>query len=61
MTQRRIENWTWILIFGGLIAASVGVFAQQRDASLGLTLIGGGLVAAAAGAVLIVVRSRSKD
>jgi hypothetical protein len=61
MTQRRIENWTWILIFGGLIAASVGVFAHPRDAALGLTLISAGLIAVAVGAALIVVRSRQKD
>jgi hypothetical protein len=61
MTQRRIENWTWLLIFGGLIASCIGVFAHPRDASLGLTLISAGLVAVAVGAALIVLRSRSKD
>jgi hypothetical protein len=61
MTPRRIENWTWILIFGGLITATVGVFAHPRDTGLGLTLISAGLVAAALGVALIVLRSRSKD
>jgi hypothetical protein len=61
MTQRRIENWTWILIFGGLIGSSIGVFAHPRDAALGLTLISAGLVAVAIGVALIVLRSRQKD
>jgi hypothetical protein len=61
MNQRRIENWTWILIFGGLIASSIGVFVHQRDAGLGLTLIGAGLIAVAVGTALVVLRSRSKD
>jgi hypothetical protein len=61
MTQRRIENWTWILIFGGLIASAIGVFAHPRDAALGLMLISAGLIAVAVGAALIVVRSRQKD
>jgi len=62
MTTEFIEKLIWILIFGGLLVASLGLFVARQDPSdsnlLGGTLMGVGVAAAVVGAVLIVVRSR---
>jgi len=62
MTTAFIEKLIWILIFGGLLIGSLGLFVARQDPSdsnlLGGTLMGVGVAAAVAGAVLIVVRSR---
>jgi len=56
----RIEAITWVLIFGGLTGASLGLFVDRQPggAMLGTVLIVGGIIAMALGIVLIVVRSR---
>jgi hypothetical protein len=56
----RIEIITWVLIFGGLAGASLGLFVSRQPdgVALGGLFIIGGLVAVALGIVLIVVRSR---
>jgi hypothetical protein len=56
----RIEQLTWVLIYGGIIAASLGWFTENHSVGLGWTLMVGGAGAVAAGIVLIVVRSRIK-
>ena len=54
-----IERLVWVLIYGGLLAASLGLFVLKGgDELLGWLLIGKGLTAAAGGVVLIVLRSR---
>ena len=56
---RWIERLVWLFIYGGLLAASLGLFVLKGgDELLGWLLIGKGLVVAAAGVVLIVLRSR---
>jgi hypothetical protein len=56
---RWIERLVWVFIYGGLLAASLGLFVLKGgDELLGWLLIGKGLVAAGAGVVLIVLRSR---
>ncbi|QPF74988.1 hypothetical protein G8A07_20085 [Roseateles sp. DAIF2] len=58
-TRVWIERLVWILIYGGLLAASLGLFILRGgDELLGWFLIGKGGIAAAAGTVLIWVRSR---
>lgn len=59
----RIEVFTWVLIFGGLAGAGLGLFVNQQPegAMLGGFFIVGGLVAVALGIVLIVVRSRMPE
>jgi hypothetical protein len=61
MNARRIEQWTWGLIYAGLLASCLGWFARPAAGPLGeLLLIGGGL-AAAVGVVMIWVRARIKE
>lgn len=54
----RIERWTWILIYGGLLACVLSYFMPATPGGGLSALLGWGLVAVAIGAVLIVVRSR---
>jgi hypothetical protein len=61
LNVRRIEQWTWVLIYGGLIALCLGWFARPSAGPLGELLLTGGAIAAAAGVVLIWVRSRIKE
>ena len=58
MKSASAERWAWILLYGGLLVLCLGVFVRRADAGLGLGMIGGGIVAAAAGIGLIAVRSR---
>jgi hypothetical protein len=54
----RMERWTWVLIYGGLLTSTVSYFLPANpDGSLDLALIGG-LLAVASGVALILVRSR---
>ena len=54
----RIERLIWVLIYGGLLSCVIGYFMPSEDAPLAGTLQIAGLLAVAAGAVLIYVRSR---
>jgi hypothetical protein len=56
-----IDRLIWLLIYGGLFALALGLATRAREAVVGWTLIVGGALAAAAGAVLIWVRSRLKQ
>ena len=54
----RIERWTWILIYGGLLACVLSYFMPANPEGGLSTLLGCGLMAVAMGVALIVVRSR---
>ena len=58
MTIAALEKLVWILIYSGLLLVCLGIFVQRSDALLGWILIVAGAIDAAAGAVLIWVRSR---
>jgi hypothetical protein len=60
MSAGRIETWTWVLIYGGLLSLSLGWFVSPQQGPWGELLISGGIVAAIAGVVLIIVRSKIK-
>ncbi|MDH4059546.1 MAG: hypothetical protein OEU94_01910 [Aquincola sp.] len=60
MSAARIETLAWALIYGGIIAASLGWFTEDHNVGLGWTLMVGGAGAVVAGIVLVVVRSRLK-
>ena len=60
MPVQRIETLTWVLIYGGLVSLSLGWFVRPQQGPWGELMIVGGFIAAAAGVVLIVVRSRMK-
>lgn len=61
MSPNAVGTLAWVFLFGGILVASFGWFAQAANpVTGGLFLTGGGL-AVAAGIALIVVRSRMKD
>lgn len=60
MTPQRVEQWVWVLVYGGLLGISLGWFVTPAQGPWGELLISGGVVAALAGVVLIVVRSKMK-
>ena len=60
MSNKALERLVWILVYSGLLLASLGVFLMRSDTVLGWVFVIAGLVDAAAGMVLIWVRSRRK-
>ena len=54
----RLEKWIWILIYGGLFAAILGIATGRTDAALGWSIAVPGGIVALVGFVLIYVRSR---
>ena len=60
MNNKALERLVWILIYSGLLFACLGVFLMRSDTVLGWVFVIAGLVDAAAGVVLIWVRSRRK-
>jgi hypothetical protein len=61
MTTPKLEKLTWILIFGGLFVLTLGLFVERQDDAFGWSLVVIGGLVAAAGVVLVWVRSRIKD
>jgi len=61
MKSSTLEVLIWVFIYGGLIVVGWGLSVQRSRSGLGLVLIGGGSVVAAAGFLLIYVRSRMKN
>ena len=57
----RLEHLIWVLIYGGLLAIVLGVFAERTQAGDASELYTGGGLAVVAGAVLIYVRSRLRE
>jgi hypothetical protein len=60
-TLARLEALIWILIYGGLFALVLGIASHDETAIGGWSLSVLGILAAAAGVVLIVVRSRLRQ
>jgi hypothetical protein len=58
MTAPKLETWIWVLLYGGLLAVSLGVFVLLRGGLLAWPLLGAGTVAVLLGLVFIVIRSR---
>ena len=58
MRKDKLETLVWVLIYGGLLGASLGWFMLPRSDALGSTLMVAGGTVAAIGVVLIFVRSR---
>ena len=59
-STRSVETLIWVLIYGGLIGACLGLFVEREDFALGWSFVVVGALIAAAGAVLVWVRSRMK-
>ncbi len=60
MKPSTVEKLVWVLIYGGLLGAGLGLSLQRSHAGLGWTLVVAGAVLAAIGVVLIYVRSRMR-
>jgi len=60
MTKSAMERWVWILVYGGLLAVSLGLFVQHepQGEDIAAWLFGGGAVAAVMGVLLIFLRAR---
>ena len=57
---RRIEAWTWVLLYGGLLAVALSLFIPAAQPALACGLRLGGGLAALVGLLLIVLRSRMR-
>ena len=58
MSNERLEQLTWVLIYGGLLLLSLAVFVLREHSPVGWTLVVVGAVATLGGVVMIWVRSR---
>ena len=61
MRTQTIEKWTWLLIYGGLLVLSLGLFVLPGSAGMGWALVLAGAAAAVTGAALVVARSRMPE
>jgi formate hydrogenlyase subunit 3/multisubunit Na+/H+ antiporter MnhD subunit len=57
----QVETLAWVLIYGGLLVLVLGLSWQRTDDAWGWSLVVAGGCVAAAGAVLVGVRSKMKD
>ena len=58
ISNKRLEVWVWIAIYAGLLVFSLGWFVEAHNARVGLGLMVGGALAAAAGVLMIYLRAR---
>ena len=61
MRNATLDRLIWVLIFGGLLGFSLGLFVSASQPVLKVLLVGGGAVGAVAGVVLVAVRARRPD
>ena len=61
MNNTALAKLIWVLIYGGLLCAVLGMTIQKTDAAVGWSMVIAGAVVAGSGVVLVVVRSRRKD
>ena len=61
MRTKTVEKWTWVLIYGGLLMLSLGLFLLRSSAGMGWALVLAGAAAAVAGGALVVARSRMPE
>ena len=57
-TAARIQKWTWILIYVGIVLLALGLSVQRTDAALGWGIAAPGIAAIVVGIALIWLRSR---
>ena len=58
MKPKKIETLVWLLIYSGMLIAALGLFLRASEPIAGRVLIVAGLVDAAAGVLLLWLRSR---
>ncbi|MBA3590763.1 MAG: hypothetical protein H0W38_14515 [Methylibium sp.] len=61
MKTVRLEKLTWVLIYGGIFMAMLGLWVIDDNAALGHSLSWGGGLAILVGVLLIWLRSRRGD
>ena len=57
----RMETWTWVLIYGGLLAAVLGMFIEKSQEQSGSAFFMVGGLSVLTGIVLVILRSRMHD
>lgn len=57
----RMERWTWIFIYGGLLAFVLGHFVGETDVALARTMGVGGMVGVGVGIALLLLRAKIKE
>lgn len=55
---KRLQSLIWVLIYGGLLTLVLGLSMERLDDAIGWSMVVAGGIIAAAGFVLIYVRSR---
>ena len=58
LSASALETWTWVLIYGGLLLLSLGLFLLRSAPGPAWALVVAGPLAVAVGVVLIFVRAR---
>jgi hypothetical protein len=58
MKAQTVETLVWVLIYGGLLLALLGLAVQRADDLLGWSMVVAGALAAGLGVALIWIRSR---
>jgi hypothetical protein len=61
MKAKTVEVWAWVLIYGGLLLLSLGLFTRRSDDELGHSLVAAGGLLAALGAALVLLRACMKS
>ena len=61
VSTQRIGTLIWVLIYGGLLSAGLGIALERGGQGFGWGVAIGGATAALAGMVLIWIRSRMSD
>ncbi len=61
MKTSTLDTLIWVLIYGGLLGACLGLAVRREASGLAWGLVGVGGVVALVGFVLIYVRSRVKE
>ncbi len=61
MSNAALQKLIWVLIYGGLLGVVLGLSIQKSNDPLGWSIVVGGAVVAAVGAVLLYVRAARKD
>lgn len=58
MKPTTLERWVWVLIYGGVALAMLGMWSLDGEDDLAWTLLGIGIVTAGLGVAAIVWRAR---
>lgn len=57
----RMERWTWVLIYGGLLSIVLSTFVDKIQGQGAPAFLLGGALAVVAGVVTVVLRSKLRE